>query len=129
MPLFKKRQKNCLQENITVRISICLSLCALSALLSVSSLSVRADDKAPDAKTQNAVAEPLVIVAQGHPKHVDFVAKSSKRADLRANIQRKGLNVAFTEWLRAEHAHIYRQHVEQSARANQSSDGKKVAAR
>ena len=109
---------------------------ALIAVLSVSALSVRADNNAPVAKNQlvlqktsSTSAEALVVRAQGHPNHVDFVARSSKRADLRANISRRGLDVAFTEWLRAEHPHVYRQHLEQTARENQKFSEKKVAER
>lgn len=102
---------------------------AFVAVLSLSSLAVRADNKAPVAKNQKSAAESTVIRAQGHPNHVDFVARSSKRADLRANIARKGLDSAFTEWLRAEHPHVYRQHLEQTARENLKSGEKRVAVR
>lgn len=53
-----------------------------------------------------------VLRAHGHPYLLDFQVLSNKRADLKINVVRKGLNAAFSEWLRAERPHIYRQSLE-----------------
>lgn len=50
--------------------------------------------------------------AQGNPNLVDFLAIQSKRADLRGSIARKGLDVAFSEWLRRERPLVYQHYTE-----------------
>ena len=90
-------------------------------------LPVRADKPA---QANQALRQQFVIPAQGHPKHMDFVARSSKRVDLRINVQRKGLDAAFTDWLREEHSHLYREYAANFARQAQvkaSQAAEKVA--
>lgn len=53
-----------------------------------------------------------ILRAQGNPNLVDFLAIQSKRADLRGNIAHKGLDVAFSEWLRRERPLVYRHYTE-----------------
>ena len=90
-----------------------LLLPALAVSACLFAAPVRADETAqPSHASHKAphVHKPLVIRAQGHARYAEFLGRSSKRADLRHNIHRKGVDVAFTEWLRHEHNHVYRQH-------------------
>ena len=91
--------------------ALCLSVLSTSLSLSLSATPVLADKPVHGAP----VSTVLVVKAQGHPMHVDFIARSAKRADLRSNIHRKGLDVAFTEWLRQEQAHVYQKHLNELA--------------
>ncbi|HZO91679.1 MAG TPA: hypothetical protein VFB38_25380 [Chthonomonadaceae bacterium] len=52
-----------------------------------------------------------IIPAQDNPYLVAFQALSNKRADLRMNITRKGLNAAFSEWLRYERPRAYQNYI------------------
>ena len=58
--------------------------------------------------TVQAQNSPATVQAQGNPYLVDFMALSNKRADLRGNVVSKGLNTAFSDWLRVTHASAYR---------------------
>jgi hypothetical protein len=69
----------------------------LVALLAASSL-------AAPTRAENDL---VILRAQGHPNLVDFLAVQSKRADLRGRISQKGLDVAFSEWLRRERPLVY----------------------
>lgn len=69
-----------------------------------------------------------VVTAQGNPYLVDFFARQSKRGDLSANVTRKGLNAAFSEWLSVEHPAAYKSAVMQSA-FRPTTPGVKVATR
>ena len=51
--------------------------------------------------------EVIVIRAQGHPYLSDFFALQAKRPHLRVNLARKGLDRAFSEWLKEERIWIY----------------------
>ncbi len=97
----------------TIKVLFAVSVC-LSALLSA--LPARADKPAKAKQTQS---QPFVIAAQGHPKYLDFVARSSKRVDLRMNVQRKGLDAAFTDWVCEEHSHVYQEYAANLARQSQ----------
>lgn len=57
----------------------------------------------------------VILRARGNPYLLDFQVLSNKRADLRINLIRKGLNVAFTEWLRNERPLVYRHYAAQPA--------------
>jgi hypothetical protein len=50
----------------------------------------------------------IVIRASSHPAHSSaFQGWLAKRADLRAAVAKKGLDVAFTEWMREDHPYLY----------------------
>ena len=49
-----------------------------------------------------------IVRAQGNPYHLNFISASSKRGDLRLKIATRGLDAAFTEWLKSEHPAEYR---------------------
>ena len=73
-----------------------LSILALVAIVfSSTHTGVRAD------------ATRTVVHAQGNANLVDFMARSSKRADLRLETAQKGVDVAFTNWLRNERSGAY----------------------
>lgn len=62
------------------------------------------------AKEKKAAQNPPVLVrAQGHPLLHSFEVMSNKRADLRLARATKSLDVAFTDWLRTEKPHVYKQ--------------------
>lgn len=67
-----------------------------------------------------------VISAQGSPYLVDFLSRLSKRGDLSANVTRKGLNAAFSEWLSVEHPDAYQSAVRQLV-SRMAIPGEKVA--
>ncbi len=69
-----------------------------------------------------------ILHAQGSGYHTDFVAASSKRADLRLNVAKKGLDAAFTEWLQAERSGAYRQAAPQATTSAQSTAAVQSAA-
>ncbi|MCS6776717.1 MAG: hypothetical protein RMJ43_01585 [Chloroherpetonaceae bacterium] len=50
-----------------------------------------------------------VIRAQGNPHLNAFKALLSKRADLRLQVEQRGIDAAFTDWLRAEKPEAYRE--------------------
>ena len=50
-----------------------------------------------------------VIKAQGNPYLTDFMSVKEKRANLRVAMVRKGLDAAFSEWLKREHPFVYRE--------------------
>jgi hypothetical protein len=68
-----------------------------------------------------------VFRAEGHPMRIDFLALTSKRADLRLKMAKVGVNTAFTEWLRTERPHAYREAVRRVAR-QQKRTGKACCA-
>ena len=55
--------------------------------------------------------ETPLVTALGSPYLIDFQARSNKRADLRIDVARHGLDSAFTDWLRREHPLAYQQYV------------------
>lgn len=61
-----------------------------------------------------------VLRAQGNPALGDFQTLSNKRADLKVNVARKGRDAAFSEWLRAERPHLYRDALKQRAAQSQT---------
>ena len=70
----------------------------------------------------HANEETKIIQAQGNPYLVDFQAISNKRANLRSNVVRQGLDSAFSEWLRYEHPFAYHQISTAKATDNTESD-------
>ena len=62
-----------------------------------------------------------VIRAQSSPALGDFLTLSNKRADLRVNVALKGRDAAFSEWLRAERPHLYRDALKQITAQNQTA--------
>ena len=71
-----------------------LGLLALSATALAAAQSQHTDDE-------------IVIKAQGHPHYMDFQSKLNKSAALRTAVAKKGLDVAFTEWMRQDHPYVY----------------------
>ena len=59
-------------------------------------------------------AETTTLHARGNPYLVDFMSISAKRADLRMEVGRRGLDAAFSGWLRREHSLVYREFVEKT---------------
>jgi hypothetical protein len=53
----------------------------------------------------------VVIQAQGNLNLVDFFALSGTRAHLRVSVARKGLDAAFSDWLRQERPRVYQKYV------------------
>ena len=60
------------------------------------------DFAAPASAQQEAI-----VTAQGNPYFNDFLALNAKRPILRSAINIKGMNVAFSEWLRQEHPRAF----------------------
>lgn len=56
-----------------------------------------------------AIREDTVIRAEGNPYLIDFQSLQPKRADLRVDVVRLGLDAAFTRWLKREKPYAYRQ--------------------
>lgn len=96
------------------RIFVCAALLAAFVFSTFAIMPVQAQ--------QNGAA----VTSQGNPYLVDFVSRQGKRSDLRANVTRKGLNAAFSEWLSVEHPDAYKTAVKQSA-SHSSSSSVKVA--
>jgi hypothetical protein len=65
-----------------------------------------------------------LALAQGNAQRNDFLALSSKRADLRLNLARKGVDAAFTDWLRVERPAAYRVAVARSESRQQIASRK-----
>lgn len=63
----------------------------------------------PVASVRADEPKPVTIQAQGNAYHNDFVVASNKRGDLRISLVKKGLDAAFTEWLKVEHPSAYRE--------------------
>jgi hypothetical protein len=61
-----------------------------------------------------ASAQEPILRARGNPYLVDFMAVSNKRADLRMEVGRSGLDAAFSNWLRRERPLAYKAFVEES---------------
>lgn len=59
-------------------------------------------------RSAHADTNTVVIQARGNPNLVDFFALQEKRSNLRVNVVMKGLDVAFSEWLRYERPYQYR---------------------
>jgi hypothetical protein len=74
-------------------------------------------------------SQSVTIHAQGNAYFTDFIARSSKRGDLRVNMASKGIDVAFTEWLKAEHPDAYRESAVQAAASNHRDSGVTLATR
>lgn len=55
--------------------------------------------------------ETTLVKAQSSPYLVDFQNVSAKRADLRIDAVRRGVDSAFTDWLRRERPWVYRQYL------------------
>ncbi len=76
---------------------------------------------------KEASSPKFLVKAQGHPMLHGFEVMSNKRADLRLARVTKPLDVAFTDWLRAERPHVYRQHeIEFIARNGGNPTGKQA---
>lgn len=80
-------------KRITTLLAIAIALFAGLALTSA----VRADNNLP-----------VTVNAQSNAYHTDFMALSAKRADLRLDIVRQGMDTAFTQWLQVAHPDAYR---------------------
>ncbi len=60
-----------------------------------------------DAQTDKQPA-PIIIKASAHTSHFhDFQMRRNKDRSLETEIQKKGLDVAFTEWMQKDHPYIF----------------------
>jgi len=74
-------------------------------------------------------SQPVTLHAQGNAYHNDFMVISNKRADLRLNMARKGMDVAFTEWLKVAHFAVYRAEAAQALTSKHGDSGTAMASR
>ena len=78
-----------------------LAALALSAL---GSAAYAQDDKKPD----NIKPAPVVIRYQAHAMHAnDFQVARSKHREIELQIKEKGMDVAFTEWMKRDHPYVF----------------------
>lgn len=77
---------------------LALALLVALVLVGFTSTAVQAD-----------AGKDAVIRAQGNAYHINFVSSANKRADLRVNVATKGVDAAFTEWLKREHPAAYKE--------------------
>jgi hypothetical protein len=91
-------------------------LCA-AALLTLVSISAICNIPA------RAETDTVVLRAQGNPNLIDFFALSEKRSNLRVAIVTKGLDAAFSEWLRQERPYVYRQYAGKKQQGGPTADG------
>lgn len=83
-----------------------VALCAVTLVGAVPALT-RAQASPPAPTTQQSVPDPI-IRAKNHPQHATvFSARLNKNAALRAAVDRKGYDVAFTEWMKQDHPYEY----------------------
>src|SRR5262249_41877454 len=83
---------------------------ALSAVTPVGVLSTpfafAQTDKKPSDKPKPA---PIIIKATAHTAHFnDFQIRRSKDRSLDAEVKKKGLDVAFTEWMQKDHPSVFK---------------------
>ena len=74
---------------------------SMTALLAISAIGIAAGSPA------RADHDPIVLRAQSNPYLIDFFALLPKRPHLRVNLAKKGLDRAFSEWLREERSWVY----------------------
>lgn len=86
-----------------LRLLAVFSVLALTVTLSGSA--VHAQEETKPAKTKPA---PVIIRFQAHTMHAnDFQVRRNKDRSLEAEIKKKGLDVAFTEWMQRDHPFIF----------------------
>lgn len=86
-----------------LRLMAALSVLVLSMTLSGSA--AHAQNETKPAKTKPA---PVIIRLNAHAMHAnDFQVRRNKDRSLEAEIRKKGLDVAFTEWMQRDHPFIF----------------------
>jgi hypothetical protein len=77
---------------------------ALAGICTGSLTSAQTDQKSNDKPT----SPPVIIHATAHTAHFnDFQIRRSKDRSLETQIQEKGMDVAFTEWMQRDHPYIF----------------------
>lgn len=66
------------------------------------------ETKAQTNKNENKKPAPVIIQAQAHAMHFsDFQVRRNRDRGLEAEIKKKGLDVAFTEWMMRDHPYVF----------------------
>ena len=81
------------------------ALCALAITAIPFSTFAHAQDKKDDVKLKPA---PIILRFNAHSMHAnDFQVRRSRDRILELNIKRKGIDVAFTEWMQRDHPYVF----------------------
>lgn len=79
--------------------------CVLTLLVALSGSTVDAQSNAPAKRVKPA---PIIIKFDKHSAHaVDFMVRRNKDRSLDAEIAKKGLDLAFTEWMQKDHPFVF----------------------
>lgn len=83
------------------------ALCFSAALLGsipLGSAAYAQDEKKPE----NITPSPVIIRYQGHSMNAnDFQVARSKHRNIELDIKKKGMDVAYTEWMQRDHPYIF----------------------
>ena len=91
-----------LERSNRMKRTLYLSLCALAVNITLFAPTVYAQNSKP------AKPAPVIIRLNAHAMHAnDFQVRRSKDRSLAGEIQRKGVDVAYTEWMQRDHPFIF----------------------
>ena len=77
----------------------------VAALVAIAFVGIARADDTGTAKSKPA---PVIIRFKAHSMHAnDFMVRRSKDRSLESEIQKKGLDIAFTEWMQRDHPFIF----------------------
>src|SRR5438876_516358 len=96
------------QSSITSAVVIAVRALAAACLLT---LVVAIGSPASHAQTSKSATDkpaPIIIKFDKHSAHAgDFIIRRNKDRNLEAKIAKKGLDIAFTEWMQGDHPYVF----------------------
>jgi len=80
-------------------------LCALALTATLLGLT---GFRPPVEKPEKPIPAPVIVRFQAHSAHAnDFIVRRSKDRGLESEIRNKGLDVAYTDWMRRDHPYVF----------------------